>query len=209
MSLTCVIASHISSIARLNWLREAITSASFCDKIILSISYKDEFSEIVENYKWNTFAFNFKLKVVIHSYRKTQFQHIETVSKFIKTDNVIFCDDDDYFLPNAKDIVKTLMKLYTTNPGIQYEYDIDVRKFGNIVTDFSGTFCTTEMLINFLKEYSDYIEVYDCDCTFIKYLLDNTGRYEYHVNNGYGKHEYYVIRRLHDEVHDWHGSEES
>lgn len=108
--MDCIIASHISSSQRLDWLGLAIESAMpHCEKVIVSVS--GEYYPVL-----------YPDNVVVHySDRKlAQFDHIKNSLKSVSSSTVIFLDDDDLLLPNTHDEV--LPYLGFNSVGHQYGF---------------------------------------------------------------------------------------
>lgn len=118
IGFTCVIASHISTIARLNALDEALASALLYFPVILSLSYDNKLeiptSELLSHYPSVT-----KIITVM----KSQFQHINDAFPYISSEYVIFLDDDDKFLSNVTIDVPILLERYGQHEGVQMTYE--------------------------------------------------------------------------------------
>jgi len=196
---TCIIASHISTIARLKALKEAIDSALPYFPVILSMSYDDKLetptSKLLSHYPSVT-------KIITE--RKSQFQHINDAFPYLSSEYVIFLDDDDKFLPNITIDVPILLKRYGQHEGVQMTYE-NGEKTGWIDTDFSGTFCKTVMLGIFITDTDD-LSVYDLDCEFREFITKNgRGKPNYHDDFGIDDDVTpYVYKREDDDViKDW------
>lgn len=158
---TCVIASHIASEERLYWLCEAVDSATRFFPTLLSISCTEELREVVER-EIQTFA----CIAYCTTEQRTQFEHIAGVVEEITTKYVIFLDDDDLFLDNIEEMLPLLEGRYGQHEGVQEIHYTGCDDVEGILCDFSGTFCPTSFLLDFLVEYEDELETYDCDFLF-------------------------------------------
>lgn len=168
---TCVIASHIASEDRLYWLCEAVDSATRFFPALLSVSCTEELYEIVER-EIQSFA----CIVYCTTEQRTQFEHIAEVAAEITTSYVIFLDDDDLFLDSVEETwsdernderkSQRSRALALRGRGVQEIHYTGCNDVEGILCDFSGTFCPTSFLLDFLVEYEDELETYDCDCLF-------------------------------------------
>lgn len=104
MQFVCVIASHLSSTERVNWLNQCLISALEglkADKIILSCS--GDIEPVLPEDK--------RIHLLRHTQKKFQFQHLESILHLISDDNiVIVMDDDDLFLPKTREIIEDLLQ---------------------------------------------------------------------------------------------------
>lgn len=106
------IASHISSLCRLNTLRETISSCysqTICPQsIVISISFTKEYSNAVSE----LVITHTKIDWLVSDTRKTQFQHyynIWSTKIDINPDTfIIFADDDDILSPKRIEIQQEL-----------------------------------------------------------------------------------------------------
>lgn len=150
---TCIVASHLSSEQRLQWLQESLDSClTYFSHVILSISYtKDVREELIMALSDDRYSSS--LTILFSEQKRTQFQHIDAVTSLIRTKWVIFMDDDDKFMDPEESII-TLRNRYGKHIGIQYLYDDDGEEVlvddGQHVfdADFSGTFCKTSFFSN-------------------------------------------------------------
>jgi hypothetical protein len=116
MQFVCVIASHLSSRERAEFLYQCLLSTLYglkADKIIVSYS-SDSITPIIPDDK--------RIKLIEHDHKMFQFEHIESTLHLINdTDLVIFMDDDDLFLSESRNIIESILKLgYTCAEGRAY-----------------------------------------------------------------------------------------
>lgn len=201
---TCVIASHISSEDRLYWLCEAVDSASHYFPTLLALSCHEQLKKVVER-EIETFP----CLVYFTDEQRTQFEHISAIAEEITTDYVIFLDDDDFFLPSLEAMFPLLLERYGQYEGVQEIHYNGCAEVEEILCDFSGTFCSTVFLLDFLREYRHELNAYDCDCVFREVLTEkgkgrpkNKERY-YHNYDIDADIIPFVYRREHDLPRDW------
>lgn len=200
-TFTCVIASHISTLARLRTLEEAIDSALLYFSVILSFSCERTLKEAIDEL---LLKYSSVIKV-FSEVKKSQFQHINDAFSYVASERVIFLDDDDKFLPPIIEMLPLLLQRYGQHEGVQLTYENGIT-YGNIDTDFSGTFCGTLTLGVFLTQESENLSVYDLDCVFREFIsMNSRGLPNY--NDDFGIDDDivpFVYKREDDEVtKDW------
>jgi hypothetical protein len=162
--LICIIASHLSSQIRIDWINECLLSATNYlkpSKIILSYSCENNINFIP--------PLNDKLFIINHPNKKYQFEHIFECLEYIQDDDqIVLMDDDDLFLPNSGTIVREIFEKYTCSQGchcldylhLANEYnlakfkDIKHLDFTKLETDIDmpGTLCMGYILRNYFKK---------------------------------------------------------
>lgn len=161
---TCLIASHITCEERLLWLWEAVDSATRYFPTLLSVSCSKELESTVEKE-----VQNFPCLAYLSTQQKTQFEHLAFLSEEVESKYVIFLDDDDFFLDTIPEMLPLLLARYGQHEGVQLKGltpDPGCTPQGDVVCDFSGSFCSTIFLGDFLVEYEHELETSDCDCLF-------------------------------------------
>lgn len=163
MQIVCIIASHLSTTDRANWLHECLLSTLEglkADKIILS--FYGNVKPIIPH--------NHKIQILEQSRKMYQFEHIESTLHLIDdNDIVVLMDDDDLFLPESRSIIESLItKGAKCSEGTSYHgffanknvnnfnwidiKDHDLSKFNiTLDHDFPGTFCFGKHLKHYFQ----------------------------------------------------------
>lgn len=208
-NFTCVIASHISTITRFEWLEECIQNCQqYFNKIILSVSYEEDMHKYIVSLS-ETISDSSNIMILVHKERKLQFDHIKSVSltkDALQTEMLIFIDDDDLFLPSVVKMVPILYDRYKQHTGVQIMYDeLDDNGSPMVDVDFSGTFCKTEFLHKWLRDNPKATLMYDADCVFVQDISDGgRGIPNYFTDFGIDDDIIpYVSRKTHNLERDW------
>lgn len=113
MDITCIIASHISSIERYDYLLMSVKSAvRHCKEVILDISSTIDIELPKED----------GLIVNMRSEKLSQFEHIALAIEDVSFENVLFLDDDDVLLPSCEDNIR----IGDESAGVQIHYKMPI-----------------------------------------------------------------------------------
>lgn len=196
MEFVCVVASHLSSSFRVEFLKQTLLSALFglkAERIIVSCSGL-----------LPTIPEDERITILHHSEKKSQFSHIQSVLHLIQPkDTVVFIDDDDMFLPKSRKILESIIETgMQCGEGFSFlsvESDHKINSYGweqicqmeeikedeyLFQLDFPGTFCSGEKLFEYFsqgvrrlcweeseKMDDEYLPGEE-DCVFMQYFIN-------------------------------------